>query len=224
MSVIVADDDADLRALVSFTLTRNGFQVIAVADGTSALAAFEREQPELIVLDINMPDRNGYEVCRMIRSRSRTPILMLSARDQEDDLVTALDSGADDYLTKPFSPRTLIARTRALLRRAQGQTVAAELTAGSLTLLMDDHILRVAQQDIRLTGLELRVMQLLMSSPARTITQERMLETIWGGAGARERNALKQLVYRLRQKIELDATQPQVLLTTPGAGYRLVPP
>lgn len=223
MSIIVADDDADLRALVWFTLTQGGYQVTAVPDARGAVEAFEQNQPELIVLDINMPDRSGFEVCKEIRSRAATPILMLSARDQEDDIVGALDCGADDYLTKPFSPRTLLARTRALLRRSQINAPSA-LSVNSMILDLDEHTLQIGAQTLRLTVLELRVIQVLMTSPARTITQERLLEHIWGSGGARERNALKQLIYRLRRKIEVEPAEPVILQTTPGSGYRLVPP
>ncbi|MET0987785.1 MAG: response regulator transcription factor [Steroidobacteraceae bacterium] len=223
MSIVVADDDADLRSLVWFTLTQGGYQVTAVADAKGAVEAFEQTQPELLVLDINMPDRSGFEVCKEIRGRATTPILMLSARDQEDDIVSALDCGADDYLTKPFSPRTLLARTRALLRRAQANAPTA-ITVNSMTLDLDEHTLKIGSQTLRLTVLELRVIQVLMTSPARTITQERLLDQIWGSGGARERNALKQLIYRLRRKIEFEPAEPTILQTTPGAGYRLVPP
>lgn len=223
MSILIADDDADLRALVWFTLTQGGYQVTAVPDAKGAVRAFEQSQPELVVLDINMPDRSGFEVCEEIRKRATTPILMLSARDQEDDIVTALDCGADDYLTKPFSPRTLLARTRALLRRSQ-VNAPASITVSSMTLDLDEHALNIGERGVRLTVLELRVMQVLMTSPTRTITQERLLEQIWGSNNARERNALKQLIYRLRRKIEAEPAQPAILQTTPGSGYRLVPP
>jgi DNA-binding response OmpR family regulator len=223
LSIIVADDDADLRALVWFTLTQGGYQVTTVGDAAGAVHAVEQERPELLVLDINMPDRSGFEVCREIRTRASTPILMLSARDQEDDIVSALDCGADDYLTKPFSPRTLLARTRALLRRAQNGAPAT-LSVNSMTLDIDEHTLHIGAQSIHLTVLELRVIQVLMTSPTRTITQERLLEQIWGSSGTRERNALKQLIYRLRQKIELEPTVPGILVTSPGSGYRLMAP
>jgi DNA-binding response OmpR family regulator len=223
MSIIIADDDADLRALVWFTLTQGGYQVTAVSDGKGAVEAYEHLRPELVVLDINMPDRSGFEVCREIRSRGSTPILMLSARDQEDDIVTALDGGADDYLTKPFSPRTLLARTRALLRRSQ-LNAPTTLTVKSMALDLNEHTLTIGSQTLRLTVLEMRVIQVLMTSPARTVTQERLLEQIWGSGGARERNALKQLIYRLRRKIEIEPAEPTILQTTPGSGYRLVPP
>lgn len=223
MSILIADDDADLRALVWFTLTQGGYQVTAVPDAKGAVAAFERNRPELVVLDINMPDGSGFDVCEEIRKRATTPILMLSARDQEDDIVTALDCGADDYLTKPFSPRTLLARTRALLRRSQANA-ATTITVDTITLDLDEHLLTIGEESVRLTVLEVRVVQLLMTSPTRTISQERLLDQIWGSASARERNALKQLIYRLRRKIEVEPAAPAILQTTPGSGYRFVPP
>src|SRR5262245_37378392 len=161
MTILIADDDADLRALVWFTLTQGGYQVTAVPDAKGAVRAFEQSAPDLVVLDVNMPDGSGFEVCEEIRKRGSTPILMLSARDQEDDIVTALDCGADDYLTKPFSPRTLLARTRALLRRAQANAPTA-ITVNSMTLDLDEHTLKIGSQTLRLTVLELRVIQVLM--------------------------------------------------------------
>jgi DNA-binding response OmpR family regulator len=221
MRVLVADDDSDLRALIGFTLSQAGYDVSAAADGESALQAFLRDSPDLVLLDINMPEPNGLQVCREIRGRSPVPIMMLTVRDLEEDLVEAFDSGADDYVRKPFSPRALLARVRALLRRAE--PLDGPVTAGQLRLDPEQRTLHVAAAaPVRVTPLELKALQLLMSTPGRTVTAEKLLLHLWGRATARERRTLKQLVYRLRQKIEADASSPEILQTTPGAGYRLV--
>lgn len=222
MRILVADDDADLRALIGFTLMQAGFDICTAVDGESALQAFQQNSPDLVLLDVNMPEPNGLKVCREIRGRSPVPIMMLTVRDVEEDLIEAFDSGADDYVHKPFSPRALIARVRALIRRSEPLD-AAPVTAGQLRLDPEQRSLQFgAAPPIRLTPLELKAMQLLMVTPGRTVTAEKLLLHLWGRATARERRTLKQLIYRLRHKIESDASTPEVLQTTPGAGYKLV--
>lgn len=222
MKILVADDDADLLALIGFTLAQAGFEVRTAHDGAGALRAFEQETPDFVLLDVNMPEPNGLEVCREIRSRSPVPIMMLTVRDQEEDLLAAFDCGADDYVRKPFSPRALLARVRALIRRAEPLN-AGSIAAGNLHLDLEQHMLRVgAAEPLRLTPLELKALHLLMTSPGRTVTAERLLVHVWGRSTSRERRTLKQLIYRLRQKLEEDATAAQMLQTTPGAGYKLV--
>ncbi len=221
MRILVADDDADLRALIGFTLMQAGYDICTAIDGETALQAFQRDSPDLVLLDINMPEPNGLQVCREIRGRSPVPIMMLTVRDVEEDLIEAFDSGADDYVRKPFSPRALLARVRALIRRSEPLD-AGPVTAGQLRLDPEQRSLQLgAAPAIRLTPLELKAMQLLMVTPGRTVTAEKMLLHLWGRATARERRTLKQLVYRLRQKIETDASAPEILQTTPGAGYKL---
>jgi len=221
MKALVADDDADLRALIAFTLTQGGFEVRSAENGAATLRMFEAEAPSLLLLDINMPELDGLHVCREIRRRSNVPIMMLTVRDQEDDLVAAFDSGADDYVRKPFSPRTLLARARALVRRAEPLHLTS-VEAGGARLDLERHSFQFgAAPEIHLTPLELRAMHLLMSSPGRTVTAERMLMHVWNRSTTRERRILKQLIYRLRLKLELDPTTPEILQTTPGAGYRL---
>jgi DNA-binding response OmpR family regulator len=222
MKVLVADDDADLRALVGFTLTQAGFEVCTATDGAKAIEAFARESPGFVLLDVNMPHLNGLEVCRHIRQASRVPIMMLTVRDGEDDLVAALDAGADDYVRKPFSPRALLARVRALSRRTRPADERL-IEAGNLRLDRDQLTLQIgAEPPVRLTPLEVKALHLLMTHPGRTVTADRLLTQIWGGNTARERRTLKQLIYRLRQKLERDPAEPQVLQTTPGAGYKLI--
>ena len=222
MRILVADDDADLRALIGFTLMQAGFDICTAVDGESALLAFQRDSPDLVLLDINMPEPNGLKVCREIRGRSPVPIMMLTVRDVEEDLIEAFDSGADDYVHKPFSPRALLARVRALIRRAEPFD-AGPVTAGQLRLDPDQRSLQFgAAPPIRLTPLELKAIQLLMITPGRTVTAEKLLLHLWGRATARERRTLKQLIYRLRHKIEVDPASPQMLQTAPGAGYKLV--
>ncbi len=223
MKVLIADDDADLVGLIAFTLTQAGYLVVKATDGPSAVQAFERETPELVVLDINMPGLSGFQVCQRIRSRSQVPIMMLTARGEEEDLVRALELGADDYLTKPFSPRTLLARAKAVLRRA-GTESTAPLSVGRITLNLEEHTVQVDEgAPVHLTKLEVRLLQMLLAQAGRTVNSDRLLAHVWGHRGSGDRQLLKQLVHRLRHKIEANPAQPQLLQTGPGPGYRLTP-
>jgi len=222
MKILSADDDKDLLALIAFTLSQAGYLVIKASDGLSAIKAFEAESPDLVVLDINMPGASGFQVCEAIRTKSRVPVMMLTVRGEEEDLVRALELGADDYLTKPFSPRTLLARVKALLRRA-GMENSAPLAAGRVQLDVEEHTAQIgANPPVRLTKLELRLLQMLIANAGHTVSSDRLLMQVWGHKGSGDRQLLKQLVHRLRQKIEVDPALPQMLQTAPGAGYRLV--
>ena len=222
MKILIADDDGDLLGLIGFTLTQAGYLVVKAADGPTAIRGFEAEQPDIIVLDINMPGASGFQVCEAVRQKSRVPIMMLTARGEEEDLVRALELGADDYLTQPFSPRTLLARVKALLRRA-GVDTATPLAAGRIKLDVDEHTVQVGEgEPIRLTKLELRLLQMLLANSGHTVSSDRLLMQVWGHRGAGDRQLLKQLVHRLRHKIEVDPALPQLLQTAPGAGYRLI--
>ena len=222
MKMLIADDDRDLRELIGFTLTQAGYLVLKSGDGPSALQTFENESPDLVVLDINMPGMSGFQVCEAIRRRSRVPVIMLTVRGEEEDLVRALELGADDFLTKPFSPRTLLARIKALLRRA-GMENAAPLAAGRITLDIEEHTVQIAQAEpVRLTKLELRLLQMLLANAGHTVSSDRLLIQVWGHRNSGDRQLLKQIVHRLRQKIEVDPATPQLLQTASGAGYKLV--
>ena len=174
------------------------------------------------MLDINMPGASGFQVCEAIRAKSRIPIMMLTVRGEEEDLIRALDLGADDYLTKPFSPRTLLARIKALLRRA-GIENTSPVAAGRIALDVQEHTVRISGGNpVRLTKLELRLLQMLLANAGRTVTSDRLLVQVWGHRNSGDRQLLKQLVHRLRQKVEADPTAPQLLQTSAGTGYKLV--
>ena len=219
--MLVADDDVELRELIAFTLSQAGYLVIKASDGSAAVRLFAEESPDLVVLDINMPGLSGFQACEAIRARSRVPVMMLTVRGEEEDLVRALGLGADDYLTKPFSPRTLLARVRALLRRA-GMESTAPVAAGRITLDLSEHTVRIGSSEaVRLTKLELRLLQMLLANAGHTVSSERLLVQVWGHRSGGDRQLLKQLVHRLRQKIEHDPSAP-ALLRTAASGYKLV--
>jgi DNA-binding response OmpR family regulator len=222
VKVLIADDDRDLLNLIAFTLTQEGHLVVKAIDGQVAIHAFENEGPDIVILDINMPGASGFNVCEAIRQKSQVPILMLTARGAEEDLVKALELGADDYMTKPFSPRTLLARIKALLRRA-GVESTTPLAVGRLALDVEEHTARVGEGTaVRLTKLEMRLLQMLLANAGRTVNSDRLLMQVWGHRNSGDRQLLKQLVHRLRQKIEIDPAAPQLLLTSAGSGYKLV--
>ena len=223
MKILVVDDDADLRNLIAYALRHAGYLVVEAADGPAGLTCFESERPDLVILDVNLPRLSGFEVCKKIREASEVPVMMLTVRSSEEDLVQGLDLGADDYLTKPFSPRTLLARVRALLRRA-GVEKPAPLVAGDLALDLETQSVAVREgAPVRLTNLEFRLLHLLVTNAGHTLPAERLLSHVWGHRGSGDRQLLKQLVHRLRQKIEADASAPRYLVTASGIGYALRP-
>jgi DNA-binding response OmpR family regulator len=224
MKILIVDDDPDLLSLVGFALSQSGFAVVKGVDVASALKAFAAEAPDLAILDINLPGGSGFDICEAIRKQSRIPIMMLTARGEEEDLVRALDLGADDYLTKPFSPRTLLARVRALLRRS-GVESGGAMTVGRLRLDLEAMVLHLGEGPaVKLTKLETRLLQILLANAGHVVGTERLLTHVWGHRGSGDRQLLKQLVHRLRHKIEADPADPRVLKTEAGAGYRIDEP
>lgn len=220
MKLLLVDDDADLRAVTSFALQQAGFLVVGAGDVASAVAAFRRESPDLVLLDINLPGGSGFEVCSAIRRDSRVPVMMLTVRGEEEDLVRALELGADDYLTKPFSPRTLIARVRALLRRA-GLETGGRTEVGDVLLDAENLTLRLGPAaPVRLTRLEFRLLQLLIAHAGQPVHTERLLAHVWGHKGGGDRQVLKQLVHRLRLKLGETAETGGRIETVPAVGYR----
>ncbi|MBP6470907.1 MAG: response regulator transcription factor [Chloroflexi bacterium] len=221
MKLLVVEDDLALSDVVDFTLRRAGFDVVRAYDGLTAVTLWEQEAPDLILLDLNLPRLDGLAVCRQIRSQGDTPIIILSVRGGDEAVVQGLELGADDYIVKPFSPTQLVARVRALLRRAGATPTAVMLETAVFTLDRSRSELRLPGQDpIRLTPLESRLLETLMHNAGQVLTAETLISAIWGAEGG-DRAMLKQLVYRLRAKIEPDPSQPTYLETIPGVGYAL---
>jgi DNA-binding response OmpR family regulator len=223
MKILVVDDDVELRAIVGYALRNAGWLVLEAGDAATALQAAESERPTLVVLDLNLGATDGLELLPELRRRTAAPILILSVRAAEEDVVRGLDLGADDYLTKPFSPRTLLARVRALLRRSGAEEAPEPIVAGALVLDLERQTVTVAGKGhVRLTPLELRLLQLLLARAGDTVPAERLISHVWGARGYGDKQLLKQLVHRLRRKLEADPARPRILLADPGSGYRLV--
>jgi len=221
MKALVADDDLALADVVSFTLRRAGFEVITAHDGQAALNRWQAEHPDIIILDLNMPKLSGLQVCQRVRAQDDTPIIILSVRGDEDDIVRGLQLGADDYIVKPFSPRQLVARAEAVMRRTndRSQSMPGPLKVGDLTLDPNRCEARTgARELIRLTKLECKLLESLMINRGQALTFDMLIEDVWGPDGG-DRSMLKQLVYRLRRKIETDPSEPVYVATVPGIGY-----
>jgi DNA-binding response OmpR family regulator len=227
MKILIVDDDLELLGLISFALRQAGYLMIEANDGNKALKLFDDEQPDLVILDVNLPGMSGFDILRRIRERSATPVMMLTVRSSEEDEVHGLDLGADDYLTKPFSPRTLLAHVRALLRRGDSFQPGGErkdrfYNAGDLTLDVENQAVTLKDgQPIHLTNLEFRLLQYLLVNADHTVPSDRLTSHVWGYQGLGDKQALKQLVHRLRQKIETNPTDPRYLITVSGIGYML---
>ena len=230
MKALIVDDDRVLADVVAFTLRREGFEVTKVYDGEAALQAFAQIEPDLVVLDVNLPKLNGFEICRQIRQHDDTPILLLTVRDEEDDIVRGLELGADDYITKPFSPRQLVARAQAVLRRAGKRTTPAVRQVGQLTLDPNRREIRVEETELaaNLTPLEYQLLDYFMLNVGHVLTTDSIIEHVWGAEGG-DRDMLRQLVRRLRSKIALVTPENEAALaqlprieTIPRLGYGLM--
>jgi two-component system KDP operon response regulator KdpE len=221
--ILVAEDEAALRDFVSRNLRARGYIVSEAGNGLEALAIWERENPQLAVLDIMMPRMDGLEVCRRIREHSNAPIIALTALDGEADKVAALDLGADDYLTKPFGVEELLARVRAAMRRSlwQGeQTASGSQWFGALMIDLEGHVVRRDEAEIRLTPTEFALLAQLVTHAGKVLTHRQLLQRVWGPEYGDEAEYLRVYVQRLRRKIEPEPATPRYLLTEPGVGYR----
>jgi DNA-binding response OmpR family regulator len=221
MKALIVDDDRVLADVVAFALRREGFEIIQAYDGASAIRCWREEQPDLIVLDVNMPEMDGFTVCQEIRKQSNTPIILLTVRGEEDDIVQGLDLGADDYIVKPFSPRQLVARTRAVLRRAGQVASSPQFQVGDLRFDPNQREVKQGEKSsISLTPLESRLLECLMLNAGYVMTTDFIIDHVWGPSGG-DRDMLRQLVRRLRSKIEPNPSKPTYIKTVPGLGYGL---
>ncbi len=222
MKILLADDDADLLDVTAYALRREGFAVIAANDGAQALRRWQQEHPDIVVLDVNMPQLDGIAVCRQIRDAGLTPIILLTALNQEEQIIRGFEAGADDYVTKPFSPRQLAMRLRAIWRRsANGEAEPArELRLGPLVLDAESHEVLLGERPIHLTPIEFRLLFILAANTGRVVSTARLVEYGWGYDGG-DVSLLKTHVSHLRKKLGLPLDALGEIRAIPRVGYRL---
>lgn len=220
-TILVVDDEPKIVRLARDYLEKNGYRVVTASDGQSALTTARREKPDLIILDLMLPIMDGREVCRILRRESDVPIIMLTALAEEVDQVTGLELGADDYITKPFSPRALVARVRALLRRAHGEVKPpAVLRAGNLEIDSEKYSVALNNLPVKLTPNEFKLLYIFASHAGQTLTREQLLDDLHGGAASMDRS-VDSHIKNLRKKLEVGPNSP-VIETVYGIGYRFV--
>ncbi|MGY6497808.1 MAG: MtrAB system response regulator MtrA [Microcella sp.] len=217
--ILVVDDDTALAEMISIVLTGEGFEPHLVHDGAEAVAAFAAVSPDLVLLDVMLPGMDGIEVCRRLRETSGTPIIMLTAKGDTNDVVEGLESGADDYIVKPFNPKELVARIKTRLRPTPDAAVE-RLQIGDITIDVTGHEVRRGDQAINLTPLEFDLLLALAMKPNQVFTREMLLEQVWGYQYKADTRLVNVHVQRLRAKVETDPDNPSIVMTVRGVGYR----
>jgi two-component system KDP operon response regulator KdpE len=220
-STLIVDDEPQMRRLLRVTLEANGYRVFDAATGEDALVQAAQRRPDVVLLDLGLPDVGGLTVLKRIREWSQVPIIILSVRDQEEEKVAALDSGADDYITKPFNSAELLARVRAALRHAQPQGVDAIARLGDLEVDLSKRVVLKKGVEVKLTPIEYSLLRLLVTHAGKVLTQRQLLTEVWGEKAIGQSHYLRVHIAHLREKLETDPGNPQLILTEPAIGYRL---
>ena len=221
--VLVVEDEESYSDALAYMLRKEGYEVAIAADGNSAIAEFERNGADIVLLDLMLPGLPGTEVCRQIRQTSSVPVIMVSAKDDEVDKVVGLELGADDYVTKPYSPRELVARIRAVLRRGTGEAALDDdvLEAGPVRMDVERHVVTVEGAEQRLPLKEFELLEMFLRNPGRVLTRGQLIDRVWGSDYVGDTKTLDVHVKRLRAKLEPDPSEPQLLITVRGLGYKL---
>lgn len=220
-TILIIEDEPKVARVARDYLEKNNYRVVLAGDGQSGLSMARGEKPDLIVLDLMLPVMDGLDVCRTLRRTSDVPIIMLTARAEEADRLIGLELGADDYITKPFSPRELVARVRALLRRAKGKVFQSGiLRVGDLELNIDNHSVRLAGESIHLTRIEFNLLEIFARQPGQIFSRAQLLENLHGVAGLSYDRSIDAHIKNLRRKIEEDPANPRYILTVYGVGYK----
>lgn len=220
--ILIVEDERSLSEPLAFLLQREGYRTTIAKDGPGAIAAFDRESPDLVLLDLMLPGFPGTEVCRQLRAKSNVPIIMLTAKDSESDIVVGLELGADDYMTKPYSSRELLARIRAVLRRRLdvGEGADAVLTRGDVVMDVERHSVTVRGTQVPMPLKEYELLEFFLRNAGRVLTRGQLIERVWGADYVGDTKTLDVHVKRIRGRIELDPANPVMLVTVRGLGYR----
>lgn len=221
MKVLVVDDEPQIRKLLQVSLTAYGYQVEVASDGQTALMKASTGKPDLLIIDLGLPDIDGKMVVKKIREWSGAPIIVLTARDQEQEKIAALDLGADDYVTKPFSTGELMARMRVCLRRVTAKGEDPIIRCGNLAVDLAKHQVSVGERIIKLTPTEFSLVKILAQNTGRVITHQQLLKAVWGNQYSNDTHYIRVYIGQIRRKIEENPTQPQYILTESGIGYRM---
>jgi len=221
VKVLVVDDEASIRRFLRVTLTSQAYTVIEADSGKEALARATEDKPDIVILDLGLPDIDGIEVTRLLREWTQMPIIILSVRGGENDKIAALDAGADDYLTKPFGVGELLARLRAALRRSAKTPGDPVFTSGNLKVDLSKRLVTMVGHDVSLTPNEYGLLRVLVTHAGKVLTHRHLLREVWGAEYGDELHMLHVNISNLRRKIEPDPTRPQLIITEPGVGYRL---
>ena len=220
ITILVVDDEPQIRRVLRATLSSNGYDVVEAKDGQEAIAAVLKEHPDLILLDVNMPGMNGFEACSKIRLSFDGPIIMVTVRNAEQDKILALDSGADDYVVKPFAIGELLARIRAAVRRSSPIEPVPKIETPELRVDLEKRLVDVRGEKVHLSPKEFEVLRVLVLQQGKALTHKRLLQTVWGPDRAEETENLRVVINQLRKKIEKDPAHPQYIVTEPWLGYR----
>ena len=221
IKVLVVDDEDSIRRFLRFTLTSQTYTVLEAASGKDALSRVAEDKPDIVILDLGLPDIDGVEVTRLLREWTQMPIIILSVRGAENDKIAALDAGADDYLTKPFGVGELLARLRAALRRTAQLTAEPVFTTGSLRIDLSRRLVTVSDHEVQLTPNEYGLLRVLVTHAGKVLTHRHLLREVWGAEYGGELHMLHVNISNLRHKIEPDPARPRLIITEPGVGYRL---
>jgi two-component system, OmpR family, KDP operon response regulator KdpE len=221
-SILIVDDEVQIRRLLKIGLEGQGFVVHEAGDGSEGMTVAVMKKPDLILLDLNLPDMTGLEFLKKIREWNKTPVIVITVRESEHDKIDLLDNGADDYITKPFNVGELLARIRAVLRRRSGDADEPIFTYGDLTIDFSKRTVTVNGVVVKFTPLEYELLRLFAKNPGKVLTQSQIMKEIWGPGMVSETNYLRVYIASIRKKIEKDPSRPKIIITEPAVGYRLM--
>ncbi len=221
-TALVIDDELQMRRLLRVCLEANGYRVLEAATGTEGIAEAAQHPPDVVILDLGLPDMEGVAVLRRLREWSRVPVVVLSVRDREEDKIAALDSGADDYVTKPFSSGELLARLRVAQRHATPTSETTVFRSGQLEVDLAARVVKLKSKEVKLTATEYSLLRLFVQHAGKVLTHRQILRDVWGPNYVEQTHYLRVYLAHLREKLEANPAQPEILITEPGVGYRLV--